>query len=126
MLTFPARGFSQRRLGSAPREEQYGHPSAVMDLGEAVQTAVDAGLPLLLSSEAAGQLKDTVRVGRMKGRPGMLTITSSDGVSASTRRVVAEQAIAELRALKHARGQRHALGRGATGGADDARAAVGR
>ena len=39
----------------------------------------------------------------MKGRPGMLTITSSDGVSASTRRVVAEQAIAELRALKHAR-----------------------
>ena len=74
-----------------------------MDLGEAVQTAVDAGLPLLLSTEAAGQLKDTVRVGRMKGRPGMLTITSSDGVSASTRRVVAEQAIAELRALKHAR-----------------------
>ena len=103
VLTFPARGFTQRRLGSAPREEQYGHPSAVMDLGEAVQTAVDAGLPLLLSTEAAGQLKDTVRVGRMKGRPGMLTITSSDGVSASTRRVVAEQAIAELRALKHAR-----------------------
>ena len=103
VLTFPARGLSQRRLGSAPREEQYGHPSAVMDLGEAVQTAVDAGLPLLLSTEAAGQLKDTVRVGRMKGRPGMLTITSSDGVSASTRRVVAEQAIAELRALKHAR-----------------------
>ena len=103
VLTFAARGFSQRRLGSAPREEQYGHPSAVMDLGEAVQTAVDAGLPLLLSTEAAGQLKDTVRVGRMKGRPGMLTITTSDGVSASTRRVVAEQAIAELRALKHAR-----------------------
>ena len=101
--TFPARGFSQRRLGSASREEQYGHPSAVMDLGEAVQTAVDAGLPLLLSSEAAGQLKDTVRVGRMKGRPGMLTITSSDGVSASTRRVVAEQVLGELRALKHAR-----------------------
>ena len=83
VLTFPARGFSQRRLGSAPREEQYAHPSAVMDLGEAVQTAVDAGLPLLLSTEAAGELKDTVRVGRMKGRPGMLTITSSDGVSAT-------------------------------------------
>ena len=59
----PARGFGQRRLGSAPREEQYAHPSAVMDLGEAVQTAVDAGLPLLLSTEAAGELKDTVRVG---------------------------------------------------------------
>ena len=70
VLTFPARGFTQRRLGSAPREEQYARPSAVMDLGEAVQTAVDAGLPLLLSTEAAGQLKDTVRVGRMKGRPG--------------------------------------------------------
>ena len=83
VLTFPARGFSQRRLGSAPREEQYAHPSATMDLGEAVQTAVDAGLPLLLSTEAAGELKDTVRVGRMKGRPGMLTITSSDGLSAT-------------------------------------------
>ena len=47
-----------------------------MDLGEAVQTAVERGLPLLLSTEAAGHLKDTVRVGRMKGRPGMLTITA--------------------------------------------------
>ncbi|MGA2929597.1 MAG: helicase-related protein, partial [Solirubrobacteraceae bacterium] len=103
VLTFPARGFTQRRLGSAPREEQYARPSAVMDLGEAVQTAIDAGVPLLLSTEAAGQLKDTVRVGRMKGRPGMLTITTSDGVSATTRRLVAEQATAELRALKRAR-----------------------
>jgi len=102
VLTFPARGFTQRRLGSAPREEQYARPSAVMDLGEAVQTAVDAGLPLMLSTEAAGQLKDTVRVGRMKGRPGMLTITTSDGVSATTRRLVAEQALGELRALKRA------------------------
>ena len=33
----------------------------------------------------------------------MLTITTSDGVSATTRRVVAEQAIGELRALKRAR-----------------------
>ena len=103
VLTFPGRGFSQRRLGSAPREEQYGHSSAVMDLGEAVQTAIDAGLPLLLSTEAAGELKDTVRVGRMKGRPGMLTITSSDGVSATTRRMVAEQAIGTLVALKRSK-----------------------
>jgi hypothetical protein len=103
VLTFPTRGFGQKRLGSAAREEQYGHPSAVMDLGEAVQTAVDAGLPLLLSTEAAGELKDTVRVGRMKGRPGMLTITSSDGVSATTRRLVAEQAIATLIALKRSK-----------------------
>ena len=71
-----------------------------MDLGEAVQTAVERGLPLLLSTEAAGHLADTVRVGRMKGRPGALTITSSDGLSATTRRVVAEQAISELRTLK--------------------------
>ena len=56
-----------------------------MDLGEAVQTAVERGLPLLLSTEAAGQLKDTVRVGRMKGRPGVLTITTADGVSAPPR-----------------------------------------
>ena len=125
VLTFPARGFSQRRLGSAPREEQYGHPSAVMDLGEAVQTAIDAGLPLLLSTEAAGELKDTVRVGRMKGRPGMLTITISDGVSATTRRVVAEQALAELRALKRS-GERHALGRCPPGRADDAGPTLGR
>ena len=33
----------------------------------------------------------------------MLTITTSDGVSATTRRLVAEQALAELRALKRAR-----------------------
>jgi hypothetical protein len=103
VLTFPVRGFSQRRLGSVPRDEQYAHPSAVLDLGEAVQTAVDAGLPLLLSTEAAGELKDTVRVGQMKGHPGMLTITSSDGVSATTRRVVAEQALGTLIALKRSK-----------------------
>ncbi len=101
-VTFPARGFSQRRLGAAPRDDRYGQFSAVMDLGEAVQTAVERELPLLLSTEAAGHLKDTVRVGRMKGRPGVLTITTSDGLSASTRRLVAEQAVSELRALKRA------------------------
>ncbi len=102
VITFPARGFTQRRLGAVPRNGAYAQPSAAMDLGEAVQTAIERGLPLLLSTEAAGELKDTVRVGRMKGRPGMLTITTADGVSASTRRVVAEQAIAELRALQRA------------------------
>ena len=99
-MTFPAREFTQRRLGAAPRDDRYAQPSAVMELGEAIQTAVDRGLPLLLSTEAAGQLKDTTRVGRMKGRPGMLTITTSDGLSATTRRVVAEQAVSQLRALK--------------------------
>ena len=67
-----------------------------------MQTAVERELPLLLSTEAAGHLKDTVRVGRMKGRPGVLTITTSDGLSASTRRLVAEQAVGELRALRRA------------------------
>src|SRR3954447_16355470 len=103
VVTFPAREFTQRRLGAAPLAERHTQPSAVMDLGEAVQTTVERGLPLLLSTEAAGHLKDTVRVGRMKGRPGMLTVTSADGVSATTRRVVAEQAIAELRGLKRSR-----------------------
>ena len=97
-----------------------------MELGEAVQTAIERGLPLLLSTEAAGELKDTVRVGRMKGRPGVLTITTADGLSATTRRVVAEQAIAELRALQRAGAKRHARRRRAPAGADDARAAAGR
>ena len=101
VVTFPAKGFSQRRLGARRlTERDYGAASAVMDLGEAVQTAVERELPLLLSTEAAGHLKDSVRVGRMKGRPGMLTITSADGVSATTRRVAAEQALAALRKLK--------------------------
>ena len=120
VLTFPAREFSQRRLGSAPRDERYAHPSAVMDLGEAVQTAVDARLPLLLSTEAAGELKDTVRVGRMKGRPGVLTITSSDGLSATTRRVVAEQAVGELRALKRSKAKVTLSAGRPAAGADDA------
>ena len=127
VLTFPARGFTQRRLGSAPREEHNGHPSAVMDLGEAVQTAVDAGLPLLLSTEAAGELKDTVRIGRMKGRPGMLTITTSDGVSATTRRAGRRAVDRRTAARSSARGANVTLSAGrAPGGADDARATVGR
>jgi len=103
VVTFAARDFTQRRLGARrPSEAHYAQASAAMDLGEAVQTAVERELPLLLSTEAAGHLKDSIRVGRMKGKPGALTITSSDGLSASTRRLVAEQAIAELRALKRA------------------------
>ena len=103
VVTFPARDFGQRRLGARRMRESYNaQASAAMDLGEAVQAAVERGLPLLLSTEAAGHLKDTIRVGRMKGRPGALTITSSDGLSASTRRLVGEQAVAELRALKRA------------------------
>ena len=99
--TFHVRDFGQRRLGAQRIDDrQYGHGSAVMELGEAVQTAVERELPLLLSTEAAGQLNGMVRIGRMKGRPGMVTITSSDGLSATTRSVVAEQAVPELRELK--------------------------
>jgi hypothetical protein len=113
VVTFSGRDFPQRRLGSAPLPaDRPDQPSAVMDLGEAVEAAVERGVPLVLSSEAAGHLKDTVRVGRMKGRPGMLTITTADAVSADTRRLVAEQAIAELRAFKHA-GARVTLDAGA-------------
>jgi len=100
VVTLPGRRLPRRRLGSAPFDDHHATHSAVMELGEAVQTAIEHGLPLLLSSEASGELKDTVRVGRMKGRPGLLAITTADGPSATTRRVVAEQAIAELRELK--------------------------
>src|SRR4051794_4780578 len=105
VLTIASRSFPRRRVGAAPRDEHDAQPSAAMELGEAVQTAIERELPLLLSSEAAGQLRDSVRVGRMKGRPGALTITTADGVSASTRRVVAEQALPELRALRDAGAQ---------------------
>jgi hypothetical protein len=47
-------------------------------------------------------VRDTTRVGRTKGRPGMVTLTSSDGLSATTRRLAGEQALAELRRLKRA------------------------
>ena len=102
VLTIAGREFPRRRVGAAPRDEHAAQPSAVMELGEAVQAAIERELPLLLSSEAAGQLRDSVRVGRMKGRPGALAFTTADGVSASTRRVVAEQAVPELRALRDA------------------------
>ena len=55
VVTFPVREFTTKRVGSAPLSDRYLHPSAVMDLGEAVQTAIDRGLPLLLSTEAAGR-----------------------------------------------------------------------
>ena len=108
VVTFPARGFGRRRLGAVALDQRGAAASAVMELGEAAQTAIERELPLLLSTEAAGVLKDTVRIGRMKGRPGVVTITTADGVSASTRRVVTEQAIAELRAAQASRREGHA------------------
>ena len=64
VVTFPTRDFGQRRLGARRVSEVHNvQASAAMDLGEAVQAAVERGLPLLLSTEAAGHLKDKVRVG---------------------------------------------------------------
>jgi hypothetical protein len=103
VVTFPTRDFAQRRLGARRISEAHNaQASAAMDLGEARAERGRTRAAELLSTEAAGQLKDMIRVGRMKGRPGALTITSSDGLSATTRRLVAEQAIAELRTLKRA------------------------
>ena len=101
VITYPAKGFQTRRLGSRPRDQHASCAcSAAMELGEAIQAAVERNLPLLLSTEAAGLLHGVVRVGRLKGRPGMLSITTSDGLSATTRRLVAEQAVCELRRLR--------------------------
>jgi superfamily II DNA or RNA helicase len=102
VVTYPAKGFQQRRLGNRPRDPIHGDGarSAAMELGEAIQAAVERDLPLLLSTEAAGFLHGVVRVGRLKGRPGMVSITTSDGLSATTRRMVAEQAVSELRRLR--------------------------
>jgi hypothetical protein len=104
VMTTTVRGFAAKRLGSADADPLSGHGSvsrsAVMELGEAVGCAIERNLPLLLSSEAAGLLDGTTRVGRMKGCPGVITITSSDGVEATTERVVAEQAPGRLRALR--------------------------
>jgi hypothetical protein len=103
-LTFTVKGFTSRRLGARRGRRNDGYQlSVAMDLGEAVGYAIDHEVPLLLSTEAAGHLRDTVRVGRMKGRPGLLTITESNGLSAVTRRLVADQAIPLLRDLQAAR-----------------------
>ena len=101
VLTFTVKGFPARRLGARRSRNRDSHLlSAAMDLGEAVSFAVEREVPLLLSTEASGHLRGTVRVGRMKGRPGRLTITESDGLSATTRRFLADQALALLRELK--------------------------
>ena len=69
-----------------------------MDLGEAVQTAIERGLPLLLSSEAAGAAQGHGARRAHEGPPRHAHHHHRRRrSSATTRRVVAEQAIAELR-----------------------------
>jgi hypothetical protein len=117
VLTTTVKAFSAERLGAADVDSLYSHGSvtrsAAMELGEAVGCAVERSLPLLLSSEAAGMLDGTTRVGRMKGCPGVITITSSDGVEATTARVVAEQAVSRMRVLRNSTQQKVVLDAGA-------------
>ncbi|HEV7805453.1 MAG TPA: SNF2-related protein [Solirubrobacteraceae bacterium] len=98
VLTFTTRGFAAKRFGAVRASST--SASLALELGEAVGIAIDGGVPLLLSSEAAGDLGDTVRIGTMSGRPGMVTITSSDGVAAVTERLVAEQAVNRVRKMQ--------------------------
>ena len=100
-MTFRVKDFPAKRLGALPGTKRGDMAaSAAMDLGEAIEAAAEREIPVLLSTEASGFLDGTVRVGRMKGRPGMLTLTESDGMSATTRRFVADQALTLLRRLK--------------------------
>jgi hypothetical protein len=112
VVTFGVRDLPRARFGSAAAGEHFGQPSAAQDLGEAVQAATERGIPLVLSTEAAGKIKDMVRVGRMKGRPGMLSLTTADELQASTRTLTAERAVGELRKLK-VRGAKVTLDAGA-------------
>jgi hypothetical protein len=101
--TRSTRTFKRKRLGSHQADKPANErltTSLPMDLGEAVGVAQDTGLPLLLSSEAGGQLNGLVRVGRSRGRPGVLSITTADGISATTERLPVERSLGRLRKLK--------------------------
>ncbi|MDO8208971.1 helicase-related protein [Conexibacter sp. CPCC 206217] len=102
VVTRQTRGFPVSHLGRRgwSRREIESTPGRPMELGEAVDTAVRRGIPVLLSEQAAVHLTGRVRVGRAVGRPGILTVTRADGISASSRRYVVEQAVGVLRQLK--------------------------
>lgn len=86
-----------RRFGSAGRDGLR-QASVAMDMGEAIDRATSVGLPIVLSSEASG-MAGTVRVGRMRGQPGRLTITAISGFEATTTTHYVEQAVGRLRTL---------------------------
>ena len=98
--TFPRKLVGARRRTDWSRRQSATVASEPMDLGEAIGVAQDTGLPLLLSTEAAGQINGLVRVGRLKGRPGMVSITTAEGMAAVTRRMAIERGLGDLRALK--------------------------
>jgi hypothetical protein len=95
------RGFPTRRFGARVHNST-DVPSEPMALGEIIDAAVQAGVPVVLSSEAAGQLGAKPRVGRMHGRPGLLTVTSAVAGQIDSTRLPAEQLPAALRTLRDA------------------------
>lgn len=92
------RAIPARRFGA--HNYQHQRSSDGMGLGEAIDHATDAGIPVVLTSEAAGELGDKPRIGRMRARPGLLTITTVDDGQVTSRRLPAEQLPAALRALR--------------------------
>ena len=74
--------------------------SAPATIGEAVGRAIDRGLPVLLSSEAAGQMGSGIRVERMRGRPGFLVFSETDGLQIRSTREDGQASIGRLRALR--------------------------
>ncbi len=98
VATDKVKAYPTRRFGAHSAEEKA--TSNRLGLGEVIDHAIDAGVPVVLSSEAAGELGDKPRVGRMKGRPGRLTITQADSGQITSRRIAAEHLPAALRELR--------------------------
>jgi len=105
------REFPRQRVGSIKRDTLATHfgggsgiefaQSSEMDLGEALSVALDHDLALLLSSEAGATMAGNTSVARMRGRPGMLTITrGGDGISAQVETLNTLQAPGAIRALR--------------------------
>lgn len=68
-----------------------------MSLGEAASVAAERNIPVLLSSEAAGTLGDGIRVERMRGRPGYLVFSQSDGYQIVSESMAGDAAIGRAR-----------------------------
>lgn len=84
------------QITASPRQRIVAGWSAAQELGELVAAASSVPLPVVLSSEAASELDGVTRVGRMKGLPGALTITSIDTGEVTTRTLPARRAAAVL------------------------------
>lgn len=102
VVTNHARQFPNRLLGRSGGRRSESNPSRAMALGEAVATAAGRELPVVLGEAAMEALDGRVRIGRMAGRPGELTITTAAIFTATSRRLAVDRAIPQLRALKQA------------------------